>query len=657
MRLIFLFFFALVSGWAQFTVPFARINTTASVVPITLDASCTGSNSGALTVPCSSAMTVTAGDTITCEGFDSNFDPGSPLMNDIVNGQYDMSNGGVHPNSNNTWVAIGVFFNSAGGSITPQIYNYESVGLGIACQAWKSTRTTLALDTGGVNLMHFATTAAANPTAGTAAAPTNNNEVIVCQVVRASAATTSAGSGYTPTGTLTAITETLAQYFEYQIQSTATAANCPMTSASAKYTDFQIALLNASNPAGGRAWTGMYGAPATAQTNGATVTTAILGGASGSLSPLDAQGAGWAVNSTAPTFDTSIHPVGTATQLLINGKYHLIGDAGASIHFASTDSTSSVTYTLQGWQPMGTPEWFSSFFRLGTNATPSQGCDMMGLFGGLTVDMMLQVNTPASGTSLQWDLENTTNSGTSGKVSAGDEGADIWIQEHVAGMGEQNHQVLFYTLVSGAWTLQNTLNYSVFCGAAAGCSTPTAAATTTGTISTGSTSLTVASGTGIAVGQIVVGTGLVYPTEVLSGSGTSWTLSQGPSSNLSGTTINFYSNLPRGFAVATTGSASANSTALTVASGTSVAPGQAVYAVSGIMPNTFVASVTGTAVTLSQPTSAAITSGTGVSFWNTSGGTLNTSVGKTSSCGLTTGDAWYSGESLDPYNTFGAFAP
>ncbi|KAA6459646.1 hypothetical protein DYQ86_16130 [Acidobacteria bacterium AB60] len=66
--------------------------------------------------------------------------------------------------------------------------------------------------------------------------------------------------------------------------------------------------------------------------------------------------------------------------------------------------------------------------------------------------------------------------------------------------------------------------------------------------------------------------------------------------------------------VATTGTASSGSTALTVASGTGIQVGQAVTG-AGIAPNTTVAAVSGTSVTLSQNTTAAL-SGTAVTFAN-----------------------------------------
>jgi hypothetical protein len=64
--------------------------------------------------------------------------------------------------------------------------------------------------------------------------------------------------------------------------------------------------------------------------------------------------------------------------------------------------------------------------------------------------------------------------------------------------------------------------------------------------------------------------------------------------------------------VNTTGTASANSTTLTVASGSGIVAGQLV-AGAGIAPGTSVISVSGTTVTLSQPTTAAL-SNTAVTF-------------------------------------------
>src|SRR5271157_5718674 len=158
------------------------------VTPITLDASCTGTGSN-YTVSCSSAMTVTAGDTIYCSGSSTgdSFDPSGLEFVDNVNGYYDTLEQIVHPGSSYVEVITAVFQNSAGGSITPYIQNWESDGLNLRCYAFKNTRTTLVVDGGGVNLTKSAT--GTNPTAGTAAAPTNANEVVVGTMVRPSTAT------------------------------------------------------------------------------------------------------------------------------------------------------------------------------------------------------------------------------------------------------------------------------------------------------------------------------------------------------------------------------------------------------------------------------------------------------------------------------------
>jgi len=62
---------------------------------------------------------------------------------------------------------------------------------------------------------------------------------------------------------------------------------------------------------------------------------------------------------------------------------------------------------------------------------------------------------------------------------------------------------------------------------------------TTGTASSGSTALTVASGTGIAVGQLVTGAGIAAGTYVAAVSGTSVTLSANTTAALSSTAVTF----------------------------------------------------------------------------------------------------------------------
>lgn len=84
----------------------------------------------------------------------------------------------------------------------------------------------------------------------------------------------------------------------------------------------------------------------------------------------------------------------------------------------------------------------------------------------------------------------------------------------------------------------------------------TAVATTTGIALISSTSLTVASGTGIAIGQKVIATGIPDETIILSGSGTSWTMSQSTTSALVSTSVSFYNPFVYGSITCTVLSAS-----------------------------------------------------------------------------------------------------
>jgi len=67
----------------------------------------------------------------------------------------------------------------------------------------------------------------------------------------------------------------------------------------------------------------------------------------------------------------------------------------------------------------------------------------------------------------------------------------------------------------------------------------TAVATTTGTVAAGATAMTVASGTSIAVGQLIVGIGIASGTYVAAVTGTAVKLSQPAAAALSGATVNF----------------------------------------------------------------------------------------------------------------------
>lgn len=644
-------------------------NTEPSAAPaISLDASCTGSASLVYGLQCSSAMTVTAGDTIVCNASGFDFAAWSSFITDNLNGTYDAVMQGPHPNSANSGYLVAIFQNSAGGSITPSLVNYDPFYSGISCKAFKNTRTTFALDGGSVNQTNVQSSAAANPTSGTAAAPTNNNELVSGVVIMPTFQTVTDAVGWLPSGILTGIGVAGAEplYDHYQIQTTATAVNSPFTSASAKYVDTQLAILNVANPAGYRSLTGVFGIPAISKTNGVTVTAADLDGSTTTLTSIPpTSGTGWTLNSgTGGTYNTGINPTGTKT-IFVQGVTHSFGDAGTSITIGAADTTTNWIWSGYGVNS-GQPYWLSFFYRVGsTGISNGQSCDTVQPTNFATdTAMLFQVNY-ATGTNLGFKLEyGAGTSGTSSFAWGGALDTDYFIQLHGAGVNERNNQVLIYSK-SGTWSLANTFNSDVLCTASAqgaSCSTPSATATTTGTASSGSAALTVASGTGIVVGQVILGTGIADPsqsgdawTTVTAVSGTSVTLSQNTLSALSGTTVNFYA-APPSIRTATSGTATSGSTALTVVAPTysSITVGDLVGGV-GIQEGTIVAAVSGTSVTLSLPTTAALAAGTGVTFWTPTNG-LGFNFGKYSSCSIASAIS-FSGWVFDPYNDWGAFAP
>lgn len=87
--------------------------------------------------------------------------------------------------------------------------------------------------------------------------------------------------------------------------------------------------------------------------------------------------------------------------------------------------------------------------------------------------------------------------------------------------------------------LRLVANASIPAGVVGGIEAAADQASTTGTASSGSTALTVASGTGIQVGQVVTGAGIAPNTTVAAVSGTSVTLSQNTTAALSATAVVF----------------------------------------------------------------------------------------------------------------------
>jgi len=649
---------------AQISGPHRKIFS-ASVTPISVEATCSGTGS-TQTVACSSAMTVTAGDTIECAGSTQEGDPMTLYFNDPVNGKtYDNIWGGLESNVADTWVATAVFQNSAGGSITPYVNNWEGPNvLSIKCRALKGTRTTLVLDTGAVNQTKQQTTAATNPTSGTAAAPTNNNEIVLGAMVRAATATVSDASPWTPGSTITAVGGTYPIYDHYSIQTTAATANSPMTASSSKYVDTQFAVLNASNPAGTRGVTGFYGVPAIAKTNGNSATAADLNGTTTTLATINAN-ATWVLSGTAGTYDTSVAPFGTGP-IMAQGINHTFGDAATSIQMSGAQTANYYTWTAE-LADTGAPAWFSSFFRVGSSGTSSgQSCDSFEMETyGATEDAFFVQALYDTTNGLQLFME-PAEGGHSPLIQGLSLGTDYRLQIHTAGSGERYHQLIVQSKSGSTWSVAQTMNLDVLCtvGGPIACTTPPVVGSGTGSASSGSTSLTITSGSGtIAAGQVVVPqTGIPYLTAVESISGTcssscTITLSQPTTGVISGTVA--FTTKPARLVAATNGTVSAGSTAVTI-----VVPGNGTIAVGnnvggpGIMDGTYVTAVSGTSLTLSHGASSAITNG-GLWFWTGASGGANfiaVHFGKWSTCNIG-GSEWFSGMHFDPLGAWGAYAP
>jgi hypothetical protein len=590
-------------------------------------------------------------------------DPSTLYFNDVVNGIYDNIEGIVHPSSTAVWVETAVFQNSAGGSITPQVNNWEATAaMNIKCRALKGTRPSLVLDGGTVN--QTASTTAANPTSGTAAAPTNINEFVGGAMVRAALATTSDSAPWVPGTTITAVGSTDPIYDHYQIQTTAVTANSPMTVASAAYIDTQFAILNVSNPAGYRGTTGFYGVPAIAKTNAASATVADLNGATTTLSTTNVNAA-WVLSGTAGIYDTSITPSGTG-KILAQGIGHAFGDAATSIQMSGAQTANFYTWAPELGSP-GAPIWFSSFFRMGSTGTSTgQLCDSFEIEGGITETSFFIQALYDTTNGLEFFLE--PNEGGNSPLLTGQAlDTDYRLQMHIAGTNERYHQIIVQSKTASVWSVVNTLNFDVLCTVSAGttCTTPPSTGSGTGSASSGSTSLTITSGTGsIVAGQVVVPTtGIAYLTQVEVVTGTcssscTVTLSQNTTASVSGTVA--FTTKPTNLIASTHGTASSGSTSVTI-----VVPSIGTIAVSdnvggtGIATGTYVTAIAGTALTLSQPTTAALSAG-GLSFWTPGGsagvGFMAVHFGKWSSCTIG-GKEWFSGMHFDPLGAWGAYLP
>src|SRR5258705_112069 len=233
-----------------------------------------------------------------------------------------------------------------------------------------------------------------------------------------------------------------------------------MASVSAAFINTQFAVLNASNPAGYRAFTGVYGAPAIAKTNGASATVADLNGATTTLATVPKNG-GWALNQgAAQTYTTAIAPTGTG-KILLQGVAHTFGDAGTSISFTGN---ASLTEYLWAGEPVadGHPMFYSAFVRVGSaGITSGNSCDSMVLSGGVTDNNLTLQITYTAGNGIYFDLEPFESGQSDNFIPSSPLSLDTDYRYmiHMAGTNEEYHKLIVQRQSGGVWSTTDTFNY------------------------------------------------------------------------------------------------------------------------------------------------------------------------------------------------------
>jgi len=365
---------------------------------------------------------------------------------------------------------------------------------------------------------------------------------------------------------------------------------------------------------------------------------------------------------TAKTYDTGFNPTATG-HIMVQQVDHTWGDAGSSVKVPAAASTNNYFSYHDMWNDHGQGVWTWSFFQLASSGlVNNQYCDVLDMKGGVTTQELTAQVQYHTATGMRWVLEETD--ATANSVSA-DYGSlmdtPIRVGFKVAGVNERYHQLQIWTKSGSTWSQSgSTLQLDVLCsnGATGTCANPPApVASPTGTASSGSFTLTVSSGTGIIVGQVVTGTGIADPSQtghpawtvVENVSGTTVTLSQYTISAISGTTVNFYAP-PHELVAASDCSVTAGSTAMSCTLplvGTVVA-GQSIGG-KGIVGGTRVGAVSGTgpiSVTLTVPASSTMSTGDGATFWSPATNQNTTTFGKQASCTVSA-DQWWSDLAVD----------
>ena len=241
-------------------------------------------------------------------------------------------------------------------------------------------------------------------------------------------------------------------------------------------------------------------------------------------------------------------------------------------------------------------------------------------------------NAPIEGTNVIYEKTGASTSGTTSLVVDGGTqgirigdlvvGAGIPAAAYVAAVNNDTSTVTLSTA--------STANLTAATTTAAGTKVSfMSSAHTTGTATTGSTALTVADATNVAVGDLVYGTGIAAGVTVAAVSGTAVTLSANTSAAINGGEINFVDGDGLGAQMLLNGAVALGATTVVVDDVTNISVGDIVE-VAGVTAGTTVTAInTGTkTITISAATTAAIADDTSISFLPADSETLT--VGSTS---------------------------
>lgn len=209
--------------------------------------------------------------------------------------------------------------------------------------------------------------------------------------------------------------------------------------------------------------------------------------------------------------------------------------------------------------PNTSPEYLAAQVYFAQSPTPNYlwiGCQVSTAIGSATVGttggtgyVVGDILTVVQGSNSTGQVKVTSINPTTGAVTGlglipGSQGYGYSVASNLATVGGQGNGAAVVNITVGETPAQAVAACRVLNPQWYACMVVGAGVQTTGSATSGSTSLTVASGTGIAAGQLVIGPGIPTNTTVASGSGTTWTLSNSTLAAIPlGTQIYFYTDL------------------------------------------------------------------------------------------------------------------